>query len=300
MASSLNILVREDWEIVEKQAELETSHNLVLLLSVAIFSALATAIVDRFVLSSEAIRSFLVEAASLCLYGAVAMWYALRRRPERWRVAGLTYGFLLAVMALVDYLCKWNLRATFVTSGQMTSPILYTGMLMGLYPLPFLWLRRHYPAEARGIGLHLARPGPWIAAGLLSAALLSGHFLFTSLMSRAVVFHFQPIPYLVWTIFFEFAVQSLSEEMFFRGLVFDYLINTRRQDLWQAALISSGFNLLIYVVKGGWVENPIVTLGVIFYALMMSMLHAILYRASGSIVPGWVSNATFGLFTVFR
>jgi hypothetical protein len=300
MASTLKIRVRDDWAIIEQRSTQDARRSLILLISVAAFSALATAAVDHFVLSSEAIRSFLVEAASLCLYGAVAVWYALRRRQERWHVAGLTYAFLLAVMALVDYLCKRGLRDTFVDSGQVDNPILYAGLLMVLYPLPFLWLIRRYPAEARSIGLYMARPGLWIAAGLLSAAVLSGHFLFTGLLSHAIRLHSQPLPYLVWTALFEFAVQSLSEEMFFRGLVFDYLINTHRQSLWQAAIISSGFNLLIYIAKGGWVENPILTLGVVFYALIVSMLSAILYHASGSIVPGWISNATFGLFTVFR
>lgn len=300
MASTLNIRIRDDWEAIEQRSTRDARRSLLLLISVAVFSALATAAVDHFVLSSEAIRSFLVEAVSLCLYGAVAVWYALRRRQERWLVAGLTYAFLLVVMALVDYLSKRGLRGTFVNSGQVANPILYTGLLMGFYPLPFVWLIRRYPTEARSIGLYTARPGLWIAVGLLSAAVLSGHFLFTGLMSRAITLRPQPLPYLVWTALFEFAVQSLSEELFFRGLVFDYLVNTRRQSLWLAAVISSGFNLLIYVVKGGWVENPILALGVVFYAFMMSMLSATLYQASGSILPGWISNATFGLFTVFR
>lgn len=300
MASTLNIRVRDDWKTIEQQASRDARRSLILLVSVAAFSALATAAVDRFILSSEALRSLLVEAASLCLYGAVAVWYALRRRRERWRVAGMTYAFLVAVMALVDYLSKRGLHDTFVDSGQVGNPILYTGLLMGLYPLPFLWLVRRYPAEARSVGLYLARPGLWIGAGLLSAAVLSGHFLFTGLMNKAINLHFQPLPYLVWTAFFELGVQSLSEELFFRGLVFDHLLNTRRYSLWLAATISSGVNLMIYIVKGGWVENPILTVGVIFYALMMSILSAVLYQASGSIVPGWISNATFGLFTVFR
>ena len=300
MASSLNIRVRDDWKTIEQQAARDARRSLILLVAVAAFSALATAAVDRFVLSSEALRSFLVEAASLCLYGAAVVWYALRRRGERWRVAGLTYAFLVTVMALVDYLSKRGLHDTFVGSGQVGNPILYTGLLMGLYPLPFLWLIRRYPVEARSVGLYLARPGLWIGAGLFSAAVLSGHFLFTGLMNKAINLHFQPLPYLVWTAFFEFGVQSLSEELFFRGLIFNHLINTRRQSLWLAATISSSVNLMIYVVKGGWVENPILTLGVIFYALMMSILSAVLYQASGSIVPGWISNAAFGLFTVFR
>ncbi|MCR4407409.1 MAG: CPBP family glutamic-type intramembrane protease [Anaerolineae bacterium] len=300
MASTLNIQVRADWNIIEQQARRDAHRNLIILVSIAAFSALATAFVDHFVWTSEALRSFLVEAASLCLYGAVAVWYALRRKPERWRVAGTTYAFLLAVMALVDYLTKRGLHDTFVGSGQVANPILYIGLLMAFYPLPFFWLIRRYPAEARGIGLYLTRPGLWIGAGLLSAAVLSGHFLFTSLISKAIQLRFQPLPYLVWTALFEFAVQSLSEELFFRGLVFNHLLNTRQMSLWLAAIISSSANLLIYVVKGGWVENPILTLGVIFYALMMSILSAILYRASGSIIPGWISNAAFGFFTVFR
>jgi hypothetical protein len=300
VASTLNIRVRDDWETIEERAQREASRSLILLVSIALFSAVATAAVDHLVLSTEAIRSFLVEAASLCVYGAVAVWYALRRRRERWRAAGLTYAFLMAVMALVDYLSKRGLSDTFVDSGQVANPILYTGLLMVLYPLPFLWLIRRYPAEARSIGLYLARPGLWITAGLLSAALLSGHFLFTGLISQAINLHPQPLPYLVWTALYELAVQSLSEELFFRGLVFDYLVNTRRQSLWQAIIISSVLNLLIYVVKGGWVENPTLTLGIVFYALMTSALSAILYQISGSIVPGWISNATFGLFTVFR
>ena len=300
MASTLNIRVRDDWAIIEQRSTQDARRSLILLISVAVFSALAIAAIDHFVLSSEAIRSFLVEAASLCLYGAVAVWYALRRRRERWRIAGLTYVFLLAVMALVDYLSKRGLRDTFVNSGQVANPILYTGLLMGLYPLPFVWLIHRYPAEARSIGLYITRPGLWIAAGLLGTAVLTGHFLFTSLMSGAINLRPQPLPYLIWIIFYELTVHSLSEELFFRGLVFDYLINTRRHNLWQGIFISSGLNLLIYLTKGGWVESPILTMGVIFYSFMMSILGAILYQASGSILPGWLGNGLFVILTVFR
>ena len=300
MPSALNIRMRDDWQMIEQRAAREARHSFILLFTLAVFSALGTAAVDRFVLSSEAVRSFLVEAVSLCLYGAVAVWFALRRRGERWRVAGLTYAYFLAIMALVDFLSKRGLSDTFVDSGLVDDPILYTGLLMGFYSLPFVWLARRYPTEARSIGLYMHRPLRWIGAGLLCAAILSGHFLFTGLVSRAMRLHPQPLPYLVWTFFFEFAVQSFSEELFFRGLVFNYLINTRRQSLWLAAIISAILNLFIYLVKGGWVENPILVLGIIFYALMTSVMGSVLYYMSGSVIPAWISNAAFGVFTVFR
>jgi hypothetical protein len=250
-------------------------------------------------------RSFLAEALSLCLYAAVAVWYGLRRRPKvAWRVALAVYVIGLGIMGLVDYLTKQGQSVLLVDSTLTSESILFwIGSLMVCF-VPLLgWVVWRYPHEMRQVGLyfglsrsHLLR---YIGGGLGIGFLVCLHFWLTT-RTIGMEMDVKPWPYMAWQFFYEIGPQSLPEELFIRGVVFNELYFGRSWNFWIAALATSGLELLSLLVKQDYSTDVIMIVGVIFYTVVSSVASAGLFRWSRNVIPGYVNNVFFGVVSMFR
>jgi hypothetical protein len=334
--STLIYSIRED--LSEQTAQIEQDHRRVYraIFLVAVAIGPGVFLVDRLA-ATMAWRSFLAEALSLCLYAAVAVWYGLRVvRPAvgqhsrtAWYMALTVYVIGLVIMGIVDFSTKGNLRAPLVSSSRANDPVLWVGALMISF-VPLLgWVAWHYPDKMGRVGLSFIRPlsnrwGEWrqtearalvksvptlissqqkltvqILVGLGVGSLIGVHFW---LMTRTagITLDVKPWPYVAWQSFYELGPQSLTEELFLRGVVFNHLYFWRGRSFWVAALMASGLELLSLLVKPDNSRDVRIILGVIFYTLASSIASAGLFRWSRSVVPGYVSNVVFSVVSMFR
>ena len=260
-------------------------------------------LVDRLV-GTVAWRAFLAEALSLCLYAAMAVWYALRRQPRTARrMAFLVYVIGLSIMGLVDVVTKRGLSKSLVESTRADESILLAGVLMLLF-LPLIgWVVWRYPVEMGRIGLGRVHPRSrlmfFVLVGLGVGLLVSAHFWLTVKIA-GLDFEAKPWPYLAWQFFYEVGPQSLTEELFLRGVVFNELYFVRTWNFWAAALAASSLELLSLLVKQNYSVSALVIAGAVFYTLVSSIASAGLFRWSHSVVPGYVNNVVFGVLSAFR
>ena len=296
--SSLTFRVRADWAETTRRMEREKRRLLGLILGVVFFSAVVVGVVDRLPLST-AWRSFLSELASICLWPAVAVGYAWRGQRSARRMAAGAYLTLAVIMAFTDYLTKAGLPGMLLESSRAGQSILYTGGVMLLvWPLA-VGLARRAPEQARLIGLDFTRWLLWLAWGLGVGILLAGHLLLTMKFAR-VPLTLKPWPYMAWHLFYEGGIQSFSEELFFRGMVFNYFLTRRGQNFWLAAIVTSLLYICVFLVKIQWSASVLILAGTVFYGFMMNICCAALYRWAGSIVPAVACNAVLGLAPILR
>ena len=183
---------------------------------------------------------------------------------------------------------------------RASSPVLYWGML-ALVPLGFiLYLMHSYPREFGKVGLHLSSPGTTVLLGLIGGAVLGMHCLASEALLGKSLFSPKPLPYVAWHFAYEAGLQSLTEEMFFRGALFGHLFFARRKGFWTAWLISGGLNTLFYLVRPQWVSNLVTVAGVIFYIAALSLLNSFLYARNRDLTGPYLSNLTFSLLLLLR
>jgi hypothetical protein len=301
--STLIYTVREDWS--KEAARLARDRrrvNLALLL-VACAIGPGVFLVDRLA-GTVAWRSFLSEALSLCLYGAVAVWYALRRSVRTvWLAPLLAYLGGLGIMGLTNLITKRGLSALLVNSTRANEPILWAGALMLLFVPLFVGFSRRYPIEMNRIGLfgtqRLRQLWLYSLVGLGVGLLIGAHFWLTA-KSADIALSAKPWPYMIWQLFYEIGPQSLPEELLLRGVVFNELYFGRSWGFWAAALVAAGMELLGLLVKQDYSGSLVVIVGVVFYTVVSSVASAGLFRWSSSIVPGYVNNVAFSVIATLR
>lgn len=301
--STLIYSVREDWaeQIAHSEQDRRRVRLAILLVAVAIGPGVF--LMDRLG-GSVTWRAFLAEALSLCLYAAAAVWYGLRFQPRRiWRVALLVYVIGLVIMGVVDYATKRGLSVLLVDSPRAKEPVLWAGGLMLLY-LPLLgWVAWRYPDAMARLGFGLSRPvarlGLFLLAGLGAGLLIGFHFFLTA-KTAGMDLGLKPWPYMAWQLFYEIGPQSLTEELFMRGVVFNELYFGRDWNFWTAALAASGMELLSLLVKQDYSADLIMIVGVVFYTVVSGVVSAGLFRWSRSVMPGYVSNVVFGSVLLLR
>ena len=246
-------------------------------------------------------RSFGAEALSICLYITVAVWYGLRHQVA-WRAALAVYLTALGIMALVG-LARQGLSAPLVDSSRANDPILWVGALMVCFVFLIGWLARRYPNEMRQVGLYFGPPRSrlveYVGVGLGIGLLISLHFWLTT-RAASMDMVAKPWPYVGWQFFYEIGPQSLSKELFMRGVVFNELYFGHSWNFWIAALATSSLELLSLLVKQDYSADIIVIAGVVFYTIVGSVASAGLFRWSRNVTPGYVSNVFFGIVSMFR
>jgi len=292
-----SIFIRKNWADIAQDMQREHRHILSVV-GVVMLLATAGVLVTLALRMDKAIESFIAEALSYGLFLAVPVWYAFRRRDGK-RKAIIVYLLFLAVMLINDWLIKGGLQGELAASSRAASPRLLISMSMLLIWIVPLWMMRAHPVQARSIGLDFERAGYKILYGALGGGILISH-LWVTLFYSASPFRTKPGLYFLFTFCYEVGAQSLSEEIFFRGFLFNYLYNVRRVRVQWAIILVSLLNVSIYLVKfratGGLYE----LLGPAFYAFVMAMLNAILLRRLGGILPGLILNVLFSMASVLR
>jgi hypothetical protein len=247
--------------------------------------------------------SFLTEALSLCLYAAVAVWYGMRYRPRiAWRVALTVFLAGVVIMGAVDFITKRGLSTLLVDSPRAGDSILWAGVLMVFF-IPLLgWIAWRYP-EMRRVGLDFVHPPSrlgWYALVGLGVGLLIGLHFWLTARAAGLELDFDPWPYMAWQLFYEVGPESLTEELFMRGVVFNEFYFGREWNFWAAALAASSLELLSLLVKQDYSSNLLLIVGAVFYTVGSGVASAGLFRWSHSVLPGYVSNVTFGVVSMFR
>ncbi len=185
--STLIYSVREDHPQQAGRSEQDRRRvNLVIIL-VAVAMGPGVFLLDRLV-GAVTWRSFLAEALSLCLYAAVAVWYALRGHTRTaWHVAGMVYLVGLAITGLVGVFTRQGLSTLLVDSPRANEPILLAGVVMLLF-LPLIGVgARRFPTDANRISLGPAYPrsrlGLYILVSAATDLLIGFHFWLTAKMA---------------------------------------------------------------------------------------------------------------------
>jgi hypothetical protein len=249
-------------------------------------------------------RSFLTEGLSLCLYAAVAVWYAMRRQPKRaWRLALAVYIAGLLIMGLVHIAAKRGLSVPLVESERASEPRLLIGVLMLLF-LPLLGsVARWYPIEMSRIGFSFPnsqrRLFLFISAGLGVGVLIGLHFWLTARVA-GMNLEVKPWPYMAWQVFYELGPESLTEELFMRGVIFNELFFGREWGFLSAALATSSLELLSALARQDYALDFLVVVGVVFYTIVGGVASAGLFRWSRSVIPGYANKFVLGMITVLR
>lgn len=292
------VFVRGDWAKIAQEMR-QDQRRILSLVAVVMLLATVGVFVTLSLQMDKGIESFVAEALSYGLFFAVPVWYAFRRRAGGWRRAATVYIFFLLIMFINDWLIKGGLQGELVSSPRVHAPILCVSLSMLLTWIVPFWMVRACPAQARSIGLDFERPGHKVLYGALGASILIAH-LWVTLFYSGSSLNLKLWPYMLFTFCYEVAAQSLSEEMFFRGFLFSYLHSVRQGRLWRTMTLVSFLNALIYLVKfrpfGGLQE----LFGSIFYAFVMAMLSAVLFRRLGGILPGLILNVLFSMAGILR
>lgn len=293
--SSIAFILKEEAREIERVL-LQENRLAKILLIVTILSAIGMVAISEWAIKSIALSAFVSEASSICLYFLAPIWFMLwRQKGEKALAVALSfYLFNLAVMALVDYLTKSGLRQELHLSPRIYSPVLLWGLLMLLPWLPLALLAKRYPSGAQRIGLSMVEWRENVFIGLLAGALLGAHMLLVvTAIGRKFIFN--PWPYIVWLLGYELGIQSLGEELFFRGFLFNYWHNYKGMGFWSSAFLSGLLNVAVYMVKALWISYAPLTLGAQFYILTMAIMNAALFQWRGSLLTCWVSNVLFSL-----
>lgn len=292
------IFVRGDWTgILQKmrrdQRRIFTVATAVMLLATAgVFVTLSWQI-------NKGVESFVSEALSYGLFLAAPVWFAFRHQSGGWRKAIAVYFLFLAIMFFNDWVMKQGLEGELVSSFRASDPRLCISVSMLLIWLVPLWMVRAHPEQAISVGLNFRQVRQQVLYGFLGAAILIAH-LWVTLGYSGLSLSMKPWPYVLFMLCYELSAQSLTEELFFRGFLFNYLHGIRQGGLWRTASLVSFLNVLIYLVKLRAPSSPYEMIGSVFYVFAMAMVNALLYRRWGGILSGLVLNVLFSMGGILR
>jgi membrane protease YdiL (CAAX protease family) len=292
------IFVRKDWAVVAREMQRDQRRILIVAVTVMLLATAGVFVTLSWQID-KGIEAFASEALSFGLFLAVPVWYAFRHHADGWRKASAVYVLFLAVMLVNNWVIKRGLNSELVSSPRSNGPLLYISVSMLLIWLVPLWMVRVHPVQARSVGLSFRRAWRQVLHGGLGAAILIVH-VWAILRYSGLPLSLKPLPYVLFTLFYQVAVQSLTEEMFFRGFLFNYLYCVRQEQLWQTAILVSLLNVLVYLAKFRAPAGLYELLGCVFYVFVMAMMNAILYRRWGGILAGLILNVLFSMGLILR
>ncbi len=286
-----SILVQPDWRLREQEVTRRRQCALWVIPLWMLVLLVITAISQR-ATSRLVYQAIFTDAAGWGVAIGLTVWYALRYRPERNRLASLSALYVIALSVLVNSLPKWNLAVWPPEETVAQSPMLY----WGLWHLAFwglvAWLMRRYPLEMSAIGVGSTHWRRDLLVGILGGGVLSGHFLFAVAFTGSGTLRIPPLPYAIWQLSFE-TVATMSIELLYRAVIYHYLERQWRWPFWAAASLSALATVSQYLVKVRWTSGLVVTIGVLFYVLVLSVISATLYRWTRSLWPGYIAALVF-------
>ena len=235
------------------------------------------------------------------VYGWMAciwLWIAWGRQRQAALRYTLFHGLLWICTSVgVIWLTKRGLSAHFLSSGVAEQPRLWWGLMYSVPPAFFLIHVWKHPLVQRH-GIH-GRELEWqIGTGLLVGVLLWVHMFTTIQFSGVVQLSLKPLPYLIWTLGFEF-YQSWAEEVFFRGLMFRALRSVFQINTWAAIAITIVANVSIFLLKTSW-RSPLEASGLLIYLSLLVLINCLLFQRFQSILPGFIVNLLFSLASIIR
>ncbi|RMF26258.1 MAG: hypothetical protein D6759_19925, partial [Chloroflexi bacterium] len=152
----------------------------------------------------------------------------------------------------------------------------------------------------RRVGLDFRHWRTQLPVGASVGLLIGTHLLAVITLSKLGSPSWKPWPYFFWQTCYEIGPQSLPEELFLRGVVFNELYFSRGFGFWMAAFLTAGLEAATVLVKHHFSTDPLIIVGAAFYSLVAAFAASALFRWSRSILPGYASNVVFSLMSVLR
>ncbi|MBN2006118.1 MAG: hypothetical protein JXA21_22370 [Anaerolineae bacterium] len=293
-----SILIQPDWPVHERQVVRQRQHAMwvvpVWFFALLVITAIAQRLPWRLVY-----QAIFTDAACWGVAMGLMVWYALRYRPERTRMAFLSALYVTALSFLVNIFPKWNLSVWPPEDAMDASPMLYWGLWHLMFWGLVVWLIRRYPLEMRAIGMGNTHWRRDLLVGILGGGVLSGHFLFSVAFTGSGVLHIPPLPYVVWQVTFE-TVATMTIELLYRGVIYHYLEREYHLAFWVAGPLSALATVSQYLVKVRWTSDLVTTIGVLFYVIVISLISATLYRWTRSLWPGCIAVLVFHIVSMLR
>lgn len=293
------VFVREDWEtrVRQRQRADKTQWGLILL-TVSICALLALYVFQipfREELLPRAARGLI---STLFLVEGIHILY---RPSHPWRFllgsgAFLLSGILVSTAATGVMLASRSLDPVVFT---LLLALIGIGLLVPAWTI-LLWLRFR-----RREKFMAAIPGsePWARRfiyGLVCGGAIAGVLFLSQSLTGLTVFHdLPPAPVLVYILAYSLGMGPLGEEIFFRGVVFQHIFNSRRKKLWTAIVLTLFLNLIVYAAEyyftPTWGYLALLLLGLQAPAIMI-IANSTLFAWKTNLVSPVVSNMIFRLF----
>jgi membrane protease YdiL (CAAX protease family) len=140
----------------------------------------------------------------------------------------------------------------------------------------------------------LARLGTRLLQGLIAGGLIAVlMYLSQSFAGSEAMLAFPLTPLLVQRIAYAVGMQSVAEELFFRGIIFGHLYRRREKGFWTATGITLLLNLVVYAIQLPPFISPLGVALRLTAACTMIVINTELYSREASLIGPIVSNAIF-------
>ncbi|MFQ5858142.1 MAG: type II CAAX prenyl endopeptidase Rce1 family protein [Anaerolineae bacterium] len=292
-----NLYVRENWT----QSANRMASEGALLWRIAVGAPVIAFVMALFVKAlplSATATAVLIQAVPLCFFYAVVVWYVLRFQPGGVRATLEICVASLSISVIAGYLVLGDPEVPFHSSR-----VSWIGIVgIALFPLNWLVLRNvahDHAKEFEAVGLTLPASKWHWGYGILGGCLVAAHCFFTGFSAELLTPAWKPWPFVLWQLSLTLGLRSLSEELFFRGLIFNQLYWIRGGSFWVASAVAALGNALPHIVIG-WSGDLLILMITLFYVAALAMVNALLYRASNSIAPGVVSSVAFHFLMSLR
>lgn len=167
----------------------------------------------------------------------------------------------------------------------------------GLYLLVFIvlmWIKKKNPEILKLLSLqHFNIKNVFI--GIIAGVLVGTHLIFSASLSRQLTPQFFTKEEFFYVLFFVLGVNGISEEIFYRGFIFQQL-QFFGWSFWASSLLAAFCCILRYLSNPLFYSIPLTIYGSIFYLLLSGIIFAALLKYTKSIIPSISANIIFSLF----
>lgn len=158
--------------------------------------------------------------------------------------------------------------------------------------LIIVYTLKHNPCVASELLLSGGKLKQNIFIGLGVGAIFCLHLFFSVKLSGGFSFAMPQPDYFIYWLLYGISLNSLGEELFFRGLLFKEFIKYGA-GFWVSAISSSLFFASRYLASPDALLNPAVTLGLFFYSIAGGIISCFLVDKTKSLIPSIILNVCF-------